>query len=66
MPSFRLSLSLTDNVPIRVGDACQAGILAARVGPGAHLKFPGVPTPNGISPEKFTYFHEMIVHEEVR
>eukprot|EP00240_Pyramimonas_obovata_P002298 CAMPEP_0118924594 /NCGR_PEP_ID=MMETSP1169-20130426/2660_1 /TAXON_ID=36882 /ORGANISM="Pyramimonas obovata, Strain CCMP722" /LENGTH=522 /DNA_ID=CAMNT_0006865721 /DNA_START=158 /DNA_END=1726 /DNA_ORIENTATION=- len=43
----------------------QAGILSGRVGPGDHLKFPGVATPNGIPPEKFTYFHEMIVHEEL-
>eukprot|EP00656_Telonema_subtile_P006472 TRINITY_DN12999_c0_g1_i2.p1 TRINITY_DN12999_c0_g1~~TRINITY_DN12999_c0_g1_i2.p1 ORF type:complete len:528 (-),score=175.28 TRINITY_DN12999_c0_g1_i2:163-1746(-) len=40
------------------------GLLAARIGPGPHLKY--VPTlPGGVSPEDFTYFHEGIAHEEM-
>lgn len=39
--------------------------MAARIGPGVHMMLPGVAPPNGIPPEKFTYFHEMIVHEEI-
>lgn len=40
------------------------GLLAARIGPGKHLKL--VPRVLGDIPaEKFDYFHEMIAHEEV-
>lgn len=40
------------------------GLLACRIGPGPHLKL--VPTlPGGVKPEEFTYFHEMIAHEEM-
>ncbi|KAJ3016958.1 hypothetical protein HKX48_003784 [Thoreauomyces humboldtii] len=39
------------------------GVLACRLGPGAHLKqVPNLPA--GIKPEEFDYFHEMIAHEE--
>mmetsp|Transcript_29302 Transcript_29302/g.95496 ORF Transcript_29302/g.95496 Transcript_29302/m.95496 type:complete len:523 (-) Transcript_29302:1361-2929(-) len=40
-----------------------AGLLAARMGPGPHLK--GVRFIGGVTPEEFDFFHEMIVHEEV-
>jgi alkylation response protein AidB-like acyl-CoA dehydrogenase/predicted heme/steroid binding protein len=43
----------------------QFGLLASRIGPGPHLKWIGRPLPSGIAPEKFTYFHEMIAHEEM-
>ncbi|KAH6599394.1 hypothetical protein BASA50_003090 [Batrachochytrium salamandrivorans] len=39
------------------------GYLAARIGPGEHLK--AFSLPGGVSPDKFDYFHEMIAHEEV-
>ncbi|KAJ3069391.1 hypothetical protein HDU98_007520, partial [Podochytrium sp. JEL0797] len=40
------------------------GLLASRIGPGAHLKL--VPNlPGGIKPEQFDYFHEQIAHEEM-
>ncbi|KAI8809495.1 acyl-CoA dehydrogenase/oxidase [Cladochytrium replicatum] len=39
-----------------------AGILAARLGPGAHLK--GFPQLGGIDPANFDYFHELIAHQE--
>ncbi|KAI9313275.1 acyl-CoA dehydrogenase/oxidase [Dichotomocladium elegans] len=41
------------------------GILAANVGPGAYLTKYNVKLPCGIPPEKFDYFHELIMHEEV-
>ncbi|KAJ3078933.1 hypothetical protein HK102_004130, partial [Quaeritorhiza haematococci] len=40
----------------------QFGVLAARIGPGPHLK--GLTLPGGVKPEEFDYFHEMIAHEE--
>ncbi|KAJ3268001.1 hypothetical protein HK104_005525 [Borealophlyctis nickersoniae] len=41
----------------------QFGLIACRLGPGAHLKM--VPSlPGGIKPDEFDYFHEMIAHEE--
>jgi alkylation response protein AidB-like acyl-CoA dehydrogenase len=40
----------------------QFGILACRLGPGAHLK--GFALPGGVKPENFDYFHELIAHEE--
>ncbi|KAJ1564354.1 hypothetical protein HK096_008389 [Nowakowskiella sp. JEL0078] len=40
----------------------RAGIFAARVGPGPHLK--GFNIPGGIKPEEFDHFHELIVHQE--
>lgn len=41
----------------------QAGILIGRIGPGPALKFaPRLPA--DIPAEKFSYFHELIVHEE--
>uniref|UniRef100_A0A061RG14 Acyl-dehydrogenase n=1 Tax=Tetraselmis sp. GSL018 TaxID=582737 RepID=A0A061RG14_9CHLO len=43
----------------------RAGILAARIGPGEHLRMAGVALPGGIPHEEFDYFHEQIVHEEV-
>ncbi|KAJ3325513.1 hypothetical protein HDU76_013160 [Blyttiomyces sp. JEL0837] len=39
------------------------GLLASRIGPGAHLK--GFNLPGGVKPEEFDYFHELIAHEEV-
>merc|ERR1711907_567778 len=40
------------------------GLLAARIGPGPHLKY--VPSlPGGVDPDEFTYFHEGIAHEEM-
>ncbi|KAJ1557722.1 hypothetical protein HK096_005705, partial [Nowakowskiella sp. JEL0078] len=39
-----------------------AGIFAARVGPGAHLK--GFNLPGGIQSEEFDYFHELIINQE--
>ncbi|KAJ3219303.1 hypothetical protein HDU67_001922 [Dinochytrium kinnereticum] len=39
------------------------GLLAARIGPGPHLK--GMSLPAGVKPEEFDYFHELIAHEEV-
>lgn len=40
------------------------GLLAARIGPGDHLK--EVPRlPGGVLPENFDYFHEAIAHEEI-
>mmetsp|Transcript_41271 Transcript_41271/g.90025 ORF Transcript_41271/g.90025 Transcript_41271/m.90025 type:complete len:517 (+) Transcript_41271:60-1610(+) len=42
----------------------EEGFLAARIGPGEHLKL--VPRlPGGVKPEEFDYFHEGIVHEEI-
>lgn len=43
----------------------KAGILAARIGPGAHFELPGCAPPNGLSPKDFDYFHELIIHEEI-
>jgi alkylation response protein AidB-like acyl-CoA dehydrogenase len=43
----------------------EAGILAARIGPGEHMNLPGVPRLNDIPPDQFDYFHELIVHEEI-
>mmetsp|Transcript_46066 Transcript_46066/g.87891 ORF Transcript_46066/g.87891 Transcript_46066/m.87891 type:complete len:529 (+) Transcript_46066:170-1756(+) len=43
----------------------QAGIWAARIGPGAHFDLPGVDPPNNIPKQKFDYFHELVVHEEI-
>ena len=41
----------------------QFGILAARIGPGEHMKlFPNLP--GGVKHEEFNHFHEMIAHEE--
>jgi alkylation response protein AidB-like acyl-CoA dehydrogenase len=39
-----------------------AGLLAMRMGPGAHLKSYNLI--GGVKAEEFDYFHEMIVHEE--
>ena len=40
------------------------GLLAARIGPGPHLRF--VPSlPGNVDPDEFTYFHEGIAHEEM-
>lgn len=40
------------------------GLLASRIGPGAHLKL--APTlPGGVTHEEFSYFHELIAHEEM-
>lgn len=41
----------------------EIGLLAARIGPGDHLK--GRKLPGGIQPEEFDYFHELIAHEEM-
>eukprot|EP00232_Nephroselmis_pyriformis_P022197 CAMPEP_0182864474 /NCGR_PEP_ID=MMETSP0034_2-20130328/7186_1 /TAXON_ID=156128 /ORGANISM="Nephroselmis pyriformis, Strain CCMP717" /LENGTH=515 /DNA_ID=CAMNT_0024996729 /DNA_START=72 /DNA_END=1619 /DNA_ORIENTATION=+ len=41
----------------------KAGILAARIGPGAHLR--GFQLPAGVSAQEFDYFHELIAHEEL-
>ncbi|KAI8391791.1 acyl-CoA dehydrogenase/oxidase [Radiomyces spectabilis] len=41
----------------------EAGILAANIGPGPHLK--GIKLPGDVKPEEYDYFHEMIVHEEM-
>ncbi len=47
----------------------KVGLLASRIGPGAHLKMlvrAGlISLPGGVKPEEFDYFHEMIAHEEV-
>jgi predicted heme/steroid binding protein len=43
------------------------GLLAARVGPGPHLKYFSQfikELPAGVKPEEFDYFHELIAHEE--
>eukprot|EP00793_Prasinoderma_coloniale_P000398 PRCOL_00005382-RA len=40
----------------------EAGILAARLGPGEHLR--GWALPGGVKPEEFDYFHELIISEE--
>lgn len=43
------------------------GILASRIGTACMAmvgKIPGVKLPGGLSPDKFDYFHEQIVHEE--
>mmetsp|Transcript_16259 Transcript_16259/g.28934 ORF Transcript_16259/g.28934 Transcript_16259/m.28934 type:complete len:511 (-) Transcript_16259:171-1703(-) len=42
-----------------------AGILAARIGPGPHLRVPGVNLLGGVNPEEFDFFHELIAHEEI-
>mmetsp|Transcript_14391 Transcript_14391/g.36414 ORF Transcript_14391/g.36414 Transcript_14391/m.36414 type:complete len:511 (+) Transcript_14391:181-1713(+) len=42
-----------------------SGILAARIGPGPHLKVPGINLLGGVKPEEFDFFHELIAHEEV-
>lgn len=47
------------------GSDLQAGIWAARIGPGAHFDLPGVDPPNNIPKQKFDYFHELVVHEEI-
>ena len=44
----------------------ELGIVAMVQGPGPHLKIP----PNGlcggvVKPEEFTYFHEMVVQEDI-
>ncbi|KAJ3069385.1 hypothetical protein HDU98_007514 [Podochytrium sp. JEL0797] len=42
----------------------RSGLLASRIGPGAHLQY--VPTlPGGVTPSQFDYFHELIAHEEI-
>jgi len=51
----------TDTVYKKMG---AFGLLAARIGPGPHLKMVQQ-LPGGIKPEEFTYFHEMIAHEEM-
>ena len=46
----------------------QAGILAARLGPGPwmkQIKEWGIEIPGGVAPEKFDYFHEWMVHQEL-
>mmetsp|Transcript_10047 Transcript_10047/g.13675 ORF Transcript_10047/g.13675 Transcript_10047/m.13675 type:complete len:522 (-) Transcript_10047:148-1713(-) len=43
----------------------KAGIHSARIGPGAHMSLPDGAPPNGIHPDKFDYFHELIVQEEI-
>ena len=50
----------------------QKGILAARLGPGKHLKVwqekvmhDSNATIFGVKPEEFDYFHERILHEEI-
>ena len=46
----------------------QAGILAARLGPGPwmkQIKEWGLKVPGNIDPEKFDYFHEWMVHQEL-
>ena len=40
------------------------GLLAARIGPGPHLRF-APSLPGNIDPDEFTYFHEGIAHEEM-
>ena len=40
------------------------GLLAARIGPGDHLKY-APRLPGGVSVEEFDYFHEGIAHEEM-
>lgn len=40
------------------------GLLAARIGPGDHLKY-APRLPGGVSIEEFDYFHEGIAHEEM-
>lgn len=40
------------------------GLLAARIGPGEHLKY-APRLPGGVSVEDFDYFHEGIAHEEM-
>lgn len=40
------------------------GLLACRIGPGKHLNIPPS-LPAGVKPEEFTYFHELIAHEEM-
>ncbi|KAI9347176.1 acyl-CoA dehydrogenase/oxidase [Zopfochytrium polystomum] len=50
-------------IPIELYQAMgRFGFLAARIGPGPHLK--GLKLPGGILPEQFDYFHELIAHEE--
>eukprot|EP00158_Paraphelidium_tribonemae_P003257 Partr_v1_DN25998_c0_g1_i2_m68809 putative acyl-CoA dehydrogenase len=39
------------------------GLLASRIGPGAHLE--GRSLPASIAPADFDYFHELIAHEEM-
>jgi len=54
-------ISPTDEIFSIMG---QNGLLAARIGPGEHLRF--APKMIGDVPvEKFDYFHEMIAHEEI-
>eukprot|EP01064_Diplonema_japonicum_P027227 TRINITY_DN3910_c1_g8_i1.p1 TRINITY_DN3910_c1_g8~~TRINITY_DN3910_c1_g8_i1.p1 ORF type:complete len:520 (+),score=168.63 TRINITY_DN3910_c1_g8_i1:54-1613(+) len=46
----------------------QAGILAARLGPGPwmkDLKAMGIPVVGNLEPEKYNYFHEWMVHAEI-
>lgn len=40
------------------------GLLAARIGPGEHLKH-APSLPGGVTREEFSYFHELIAHEEM-
>lgn len=42
----------------------EAGLLAARMGPGIALKMAPKGQLGGITPEEFDFFHEQIVHEE--
>jgi len=42
----------------------EMGLLASRIGPGDHLKFPPR-LPGGVKPEEFDYFYEGIAHEEM-
>ena len=42
------------------------GLLAANIGPGKFLKEFNIQLPGGITAEEYDYFHEMIVHQEVR
>ena len=41
------------------------GMLGMRLGPGEHLKYCPKGLPLGIKPEDFSYWHEVICHEEV-
>lgn len=40
----------------------EAGVLASMIGPCEYLK--GLNLPGGVKPEEFTYFHELIAHQE--
>lgn len=49
-------------------EACMAGILLARMGPGWWLtqaKGLGIKIPGDVAPEDFDYFHELIAHQEI-